>query len=135
MEATIIKELISTLIAAAVVYIGFINNLRTKVAVLEDNVDELQKKCKEATDKFEDMVHKNSVLEEKVKRSEQRQDNYSKKNDDITNLITEFKMEVMERISNVNVQMSKISSDVENINNTIAIFDGGIVSKKKKKNQ
>jgi len=134
MEITIIKELISAVVAALIMYIGFINTLRTKVAVLEDNVEELQEKCKEATEKFEDMAHKLAVQEDKVKRLETRQDNHSKKNDDIINLITEFKMEIMERIGNVNVQMGKISSDVENINNTIAIFDSGIVSKKKKKN-
>ena len=134
MEAIIIKELISAAIAVAIMYIGFINNLRTKVTVLEKNVGELQEKCKDATEKFEDTANKMAVQEDKVKRLETRQDNHSKKNDDIITLITEFKMEIMERIGNVNVQMGKISSDVENINNTIAIFDSGIVSKKKKKN-
>lgn len=77
-------------------------------------------------------THINSVLEEKVKHLEQRQESHSKKNDEVINLITEFKIEMAEKIGDVSVQMGKISADVEVINNTIAVFDAGVVSKKKK---
>lgn len=132
MEATIIKELIAALIAAIGLYVGFINNLRTEVRLLKDKVKNLEEECKEVTTKMTQQTHINSVLEEKVKHLEQRQDSHSKKNDEVINLITEFKIEMAEKIGDVSVQMGKISADVEVINNTIAVFDAGVVSKKKK---
>lgn len=132
MEATIIKELIAALIAAIGLYVGFINNLRTEVRLLKDKVKNLEEECKDVTTKMSQQTHINSVLEEKVKHLEQRQDSHSKKNDEVINLITEFKIEMAEKIGDVSVQMGKISADVEVINNTIAVFDAGVVSKKKK---
>lgn len=132
MEATIIKELIAALIAAIGLYVGFINNLRTEVRLLKDKVKNLEEECKEVTTKMTQQTHINSVLEEKVKYLEQRQESHSKKNDEVINLITEFKIEMAEKIGDVSVQMGKISADVEVINNTIAVFDAGVVSKKKK---
>lgn len=132
MEATIIKELIAALIAAIGLYVGFINNLRTEVRLLKDKVKNLEEECKEVTTKMTQQTHINSVLEEKVKHLEQRQESHSKKNDEVINLITEFKIEMAEKIGDVSVQMGKISADVEVINNTIAVFDAGVVSKKKK---
>jgi ABC-2 type transport system ATP-binding protein len=58
---------------------------------------------------------------------------HSKKNDEIVSLITELRVEMAKQLGNMNTSMGKIASDVENINSTIAIFDGGVVSKKKKK--
>ena len=97
--------LLGAIVSAIGLYVGIINKMRSQI----------------------------SILEEKAKRLEQRQDNHSKKNDDILNLISAFKLEMVEKIGQVSVQMGKIQSDVENINDTIAIFDGGIVSKKKNK--
>jgi len=132
MEETIIKELIAALIAAIGLYVGFINNLRTEVRLIKDKVKHLEEECKDVTTKMTQQTHINSVLEEKVKHLEQRQDSHSKKNDEVINLITEFKIEMAEKIGDVSVQMGKISADVEVINNTIAVFDAGVVSKKKK---
>lgn len=133
MENAIINEIIAAIIAAVALYVGFINRMRAQIAVLEDNVKDLQEKCKEVTTAMATQTHTNTVLEEKVKRMEQRQDSHSKKNDEVIALITELKIEMVKKISYVSVQMGKISSDVENINATIAIFDSGIVSKKGKK--
>ena len=79
------------------------------------------------------MTHTNSTLEEKVKHLENRQDSHSKKNDEVIDLITEFKIEMAEKIGDMSIKMGKISADVEIINNTIAVFDSGVVSKNKKK--
>lgn len=133
MEGTIIKELIAALIAAIGLYIGFINNLRTEVRLLKDKVRHLEEECKEVTSKMTQQTHINSVLEEKVKHMEQRQDSHSKKNDEVINLITEFKIEMAEKIGDMSIKMGKISADVEVINNTIAVFDAGVVSKNKNK--
>ena len=133
MEEIIVKEVIAALIAGIVLYVGFINKMRTQISVLEEKVKQLEAKCEEATKTMTDQAHTNTILEEKVKRMEQRQDSFSKKNDDVISLITDFKIEMAKKIGDVSVQMGKIQSDVENINSTIAIFDSGIVSKKKKK--
>ena len=133
MEQAIIKEVIEVLIAAVVLYVGFINKMRTQIALLEDNIKDLQERCKEVTNAMTEQTHVNTVLEEKVKHMESRQDSHSKKNDEVITLITDFKIEMAKKIGDVSAQMGKIQSDVENINSTIAIFDSGIVSKKKKK--
>lgn len=133
METTIIKEIIAALIAAVGLYIGFINKLRTDISVLKEKIKNLEDKCEEATQEMNHMTHTNSTLEEKVKHLENRQDSHSKKNDEIINLITEFKLEMAEKMGHVSIQMGKIQSDVEVINNTIAVFDAGVVSKKQKK--
>lgn len=101
--------------------------------MLEEKVRNLEDECEKATKKMGELNHSNAVLEEKVKRSEQRQDSHSKKNDDIIQLITEFKLEMTEKIGHMSENMIKIQGDVEVINNTIAVFDAGVVSKKRKK--
>ena len=133
MEQAIINEIIAAIIASIALYVGFINKMRTQISVLEEKVKQLEAKCEEATKTMTDLTHTNTILEEKVKRMEQRQDSFSKKNDDVISLITDFKIEMAKKIGDVSAQMGKIQSDVENINSTIAIFDSGIVSKKKKK--
>ena len=132
-EATIIKEVIAALIAGIVLYVGFINRMRTQISVLEEKIKHLEEKCEKATEEMNRMTHTNSTLEEKVKHLESRQDSHSKKNDEVINLITEFKIEMAEKIGDMSIKMGKISADVEIINNTIAVFDSGVVSKNKKK--
>lgn len=133
MEATIIKEVIAALIAGIVLYVGFINKMRTQISVLEEKIKHLESKCEKATQEMNHITHTNSTLEEKVKHLESRQDSHSKKNDEVINLITEFKIEMAEKIGDMSIKMGKISADVEIINNTIAVFDAGVVSKNKKK--
>ena len=105
MESAITNQIIGAIISVVIMYVGFINKMRSQISVLEAEVGHLH----------------------------QRQDSHSKKNDDIINLITDFKLEMAKKIGDVSIQMSKISSDVENITSTIAVFDAGVVSKKKKR--
>ena len=133
MESQIINQSIGAIISIAIMYIGFINRLRSDVSVLKEKVSQFDKQCSDVSKKFEDVNHHYAVIEEKIRHIEQRQDSHSKKNDDVINLITDFKLEMAEKISDVSVQMGKIQSDVENITSTIAVFDEGIRSKKKGK--
>lgn len=133
MESAIINQVIAALISAIAIYVGFINRMRTQISVLEEKVAKLEEKCDDVSKAMNNLEHISTKLEEKVQRMEQRQDSHSKKNDEIISLITDFKLEMAKKIGDVSVQMGKISSDVENINSTIAIFDSGIVSKKVKK--
>ena len=125
--------LLPTILAAVGLYIGFINKMRSQIAVLEEKVKDLEKECDKATAKMNEMTQTIGVLEEKVKRQEQRQDSHSKKNDDVIQLLTDFKLEMTEKIGHVTESVIKIQGDVEVINNTIAVFDSGVVSTKKRK--
>ena len=133
MEEIIVKEVIAAIIAGIVLYVGFINRMRTQISVLEEKIKNLESKCEKATQEMAHITNANSTLEEKVKHLESRQDSHSKKNDEVINLITEFKIEMAEKIGDMSIKMGKISADVGIINNTIAVFDSGVVSKTKKK--
>jgi chromosome segregation ATPase len=128
MENAIVNEIIAALISAVAIYVGFINRMRTQISVLEEKVKRLEEKCDEVSTAMATQVHTNTVLEEKVRHLEQRQDSHSKKNDDVITLITDFKLEMAKKMGDVSAQMGKIQSDVENIKSTIAVFDSGIVS-------
>lgn len=125
--------ILPTILSAIALYIGFINKMRAQISVLEEKVSNLEGECDKATTKMTEIAHANAVLEEKVRRSEARQDSFSKKNDEVINLIQEFKLEMTEKIGHMSEGMIKIQSDVEVINKTIAVFDSGVVSKRKKK--
>jgi len=129
--------LLPTILSAISIYIGFINKMRSQIAVLETKVSDLESECKKATATMTEMTQTIGILEEKVKRQEQRQDSHSKKNDDVIQLLTDFKLEMTEKIGHVTESVIKIQGDVEVINNTIAVFDSGLVSttpaKKRKK--
>ena len=98
--------LLPTILSAIALYIGFINKMRTQISVLEEKVSNLEGECDKATAKMTEMTHTNAVLEEKVKRSEMRQDSFSKKNDEVINLIQEFKLEMTEK--NVSVRLVRV---------------------------
>lgn len=125
--------LLPTILSAIALYIGFINKMRSQIAVLETKVIDLESECEKATAKMNEMNQTIGILEEKVKRQEQRQDSHSKKNDDVIQLLTDFKLEMTEKIGHVTESVIKIQGDVEVINNTIAVFDSGVVSTKKRK--
>ena len=125
--------ILPTILAAVGLYIGFINKMRSQIAVLEAKVKALEEECAKATAKMNEMTQTIGVLEEKVKRQEQRQDSHSKKNDDVIQLLTDFKLEMTEKIGHVTESVIKIQGDVEVINSTIAVFDSGVVSTKKRK--
>lgn len=122
--------LLPTILSAISLYIGFINKMRSQIAVLETKVSDLESECEKATAKMTEMTHTIGILEEKVKRMEMRQDSQSKKNDEVIKLINDFKLEITRQIGDVNKNIIKIQGEVEVINKTIAIFDGGVVSKK-----
>lgn len=90
--------------------IGYIYSLKTKVAVLDETLKNLTTT---------------------VNGMQERINSHSKKNDEVVNLITSFKIEVIQKIGNIATDMSKLSSDVENINRSFLVFDTGINLKKK----
>ena len=132
MMGEFLKVLVATIVSGIALYIGIVNKLRSQISVHETRVKQLEENCKEVQKRFEESAKQVTILEEKSKRLEARQDSHSKKNDEIVALITELRVEMAKQLGNMNTSMGKIASDVENINSTIAIFDEGIRSKKRK---
>lgn len=126
MEQAIINQIIAAIIAAIVLYVGFINTLRSDVRLLKDNVQKLEDKCKEVTEKMEEQVHLNTVLEEKVKRIESRQDSHSKKYDELMSTINELKIEMVR-------QFSRLTSELNAFNSMVEASDKGVSIIKNKK--
>ena len=126
MEQAIVNEIIAAIIASIVMYVGFINNLRSDVRLLKDNVQDLKNKCKDVTDKMEEQVHLNTVLEEKVKRIENRQDSHSKKYDELMSTINELKIEMVR-------QFSRLTSELNAFNSMVEASDKGVKVLKNKK--
>ena len=79
--------------------------LKTKVAVLERTIENILKT-------IEGIQH--------------RQDSHSKKQDDIMELLTDFKMEMLKEVGNMSSNVSGLASDVKNLSNLISITDVGI---------
>lgn len=126
MEETIIKELVSVIIAGLVMYIGFINSLRSDVKLLKKSVSDLEEKCKEVNDKMDDQEHLNTILEEKVKNMESRQDSHSKKYDELMSTINELKIEMVR-------QFSRLTSELNAFNSMVEASDKGVKVNKRKK--
>ena len=103
--------LMPVFLGGIVTCIGYIYSLKTKVAVLDETL-------------------KNLITT--VNGMQERINSHSKKNDDVVNLITSFKIEVIQKIGAIATDMSKLSSDVENINRSFLVFDTGIKTTKKK---
>ena len=88
---------LGAIISAITMYVGFINKMRSQI----------------------------SVMEEKIKKIEQRQDSHSKKYDELYKLITDFKIEMVRQIGSV-------ATEVNNFNRLIQITDNEITFKRKK---
>jgi hypothetical protein len=87
--------------------------LKTKVAVLERTIENIMKT---------------------IEAIQHRQDSHSKKQDDIMELLTDFKMEMLKEVGNMSSNVSGLASDVKNLSNLISITDVGIkVDGKRKK--
>ncbi len=89
---------LGAIIPAITMYVGFINKMRSQI----------------------------SVMEEKIKKIEQRQDSHSKKYDELYKLITDFKIEMVRQIGSV-------ATEVNNFNRLIQITDNEISFNRKKK--
>lgn len=66
------------------------------------------------------------AIQKTIEKIQQRQDNHSKKQDDIVNLFTEFKVEMIKLIGDMTSELSVIGNEVKNINRSFGVFDDGI---------
>ena len=95
MNISDIWPVITVIVPIVVLYFGYIQQLRIRVAVLEETV-------------------KNQQLV--IDNQQKRMDSHSKKQDDILNLVTEIKLEMVKQISQMTAELGTISADVKNIN-------------------
>lgn len=61
--ADIWPTLFATFLSALAMYIGFINKMRSQIAVLESKVKDLEEECEKATAKMNELEHANGILE------------------------------------------------------------------------
>jgi uncharacterized protein YoxC len=93
----ILPYLIPALIAGAAGLIGYVHNLRTRVAILEKIIENLQK----------------------------RMDSHSKKQDEILVKMNSMEHEVLKEVAVVNAGMAEVRSDLRSLSNLISFLDKG----------
>ena len=110
---TILNEiwpyLLTALVPAIGLYIGYIHQLRMKMAVVEKTLETLQRN--------QDNMQK-------------RMDNHSKKQDEILDAISAMKLELVKQlaqtekhISTITSEQAVITTEVKNINHTLSIIE------------
>lgn len=101
--------------------------LKTKVAVLEKTVDDLQKSMEKAVEELRKNMEKAiENIQKDIEAMKKRQDSHSKKQDEIVNLISDFRIEMVQHFG-------EVSAEVKTLSNTIACYDEGVVRVVKKK--
>lgn len=103
--------LLTIIVPIVVLYFGYIQQLRIRVAVLEETVKNQQ-----------------TIIENQQKRM----DSHSKKQDDILDIVTDLKVEMVKQIGKMTSELGTISADVKNINRMFAVHDDGISFNRKK---
>ncbi len=97
--------LLTALITAVGGYVGYIHNLKVRVAVLEKTI--------------EDLIGT-------IENMQKRMDSHSKKQDDILDSVNALKLELLDRMGTMGSNLASLASDVKNLNNLLAISDIGI---------
>lgn len=67
-----------------------------------------------------------------VEHMQKRQDNHSKKQDEIVSLITDLKVEIVQQVGGMRTEISTISAEVKNINRALSVNDEGVKLKRNK---
>ena len=110
------------------------HTLKIKVSVMESTITELHeniKKDKEDAEKSVRHLQENVAkdidnIKRDIEKIQTRQDSHSKKQDEILNSITDFKLAVVQ-------QIGELSADVKALNSTIEAYDGVVRTNKNKK--
>ena len=90
--------------------------LKTKVAVMEKTIETLQST----------MLTTTESIKESISSIQSRLNSHSTKQDDMKNLLTDFKMEMLKEVGRMSANVSGLASDVKNLSNLIQITDIGI---------
>ena len=104
MNLTDLWPLLTIIVPIVVLYFGYIQQLRIRVAVLEKTVENQQ---------------------QIIDNQQKRMDSHSKKQDDVLDLVTDLKVEMVKQISQMTAELGTISADVKNINRMFGIGGNG----------
>ena len=137
MMGKLVEELLPWIIPAIIGCIGWlwkkVLSMSEKVAIMEQTMMSCKVDMqddfgtlKEKINSERDQIHK------LIDKMQQRQDSHSKKQDDLVNLITELKVEMLKQIGDMTSELSAIGTEVKNINRSFEVFDDGIKRRKKK---
>lgn len=95
---------LTIIVPIVVLYFGYIQQLRIRVAVLEETTRNQQ------------------ILIEKM---QQRMDSHSKKQDEILSAISSLKVDIVKELGAVTNEQSIMAADIKSINRTLSIIDKG----------
>lgn len=104
---------LTIIVPIVVLYFGYIQQLRIRVAVLEESSKNQQQLISELR---------------------KRLDSHSKKQDEFVDLINDLKLEVVKQISGMSSELNTIATDVRSINRMFRADDEGITIKRSPRN-
>ena len=130
MEKVII-DLVPYLITALFGAVGWlwkkVINMSERIVVMETNMNTCKTNMDEDMQSLkEKIINERDQIHKIIDKIQQRQDSHSKKQDEIVNLIQDFKLEVIK-------QISELSSDMKALNSTLEVFDNAVKFNKKTK--
>jgi len=100
---------------------------KTKVAVMESTIDGLKKSMDKDIDEIRKDIEKSIAnIHKTIEAIQKRIDSHSKKQDDIMELLTEFKVEMLKEVGKMSNNVSSLTSDLKNLSNLISITDMGL---------
>jgi len=105
MNITDLWPVLSIVVPIVVLYFGYIQQLRIRVAVLEKTVENQQ-----------------LVIENQQKRM----DNHSKKQDEMLNLLSDMKLEMVKQNSHLSNELGIVATEVKNLVSALHVSDTSI---------
>jgi len=102
-------------------------DMSEKIAVMDNTMGSCRKDMAEDLVALKEKINsERDAIHKTIEKIQQRQDSHSKKQDDIVNLFTEFKVEMIKMIGDMTSELSVIGNEVKNINRSFEVFDDGI---------
>lgn len=114
--ADLTVALMTALVGVVVGYARYVHNLKERVAVLENKIDDL----KQELDTLKESIYKD------ISRIQDRLDSHSKKQDAILDRIGSMEKEVLKQMGSMGANISSLASDLKGLSNLIAVSDFGI---------
>lgn len=108
--------LMTALVGVIIGYARYVHNLKERVAVLENKIDDLKKEV----DDLRKSIYKD------IDGMQKRMDSHSKKQDDILEKINSMERELLKQMGVMGVNIGTLASDVRNISNLISVTDMGV---------
>lgn len=114
--------LMTALVGVVIGYARYVHNLKERVAVLENKIDDLKKEV----DDLRQSIYKD------IEGMQKRMDSHSKKQDDVLEKINSMERELLKQMGVMGVNIGSLASDVKNLSNLISITDMGVEFRNKR---